>query len=54
MDSKQFRAAAHQMIDYVIDYMENIRDRYLSFFYFFFYYCYCYPYNMFIGEFYRL
>jgi len=27
MDSKQFRAAAHQMIDYVIDYMENIRER---------------------------
>lgn len=27
MDSQQFRAAAHQMIDYVIDYLDNIRDR---------------------------
>lgn len=29
MDSQQFRAAAHQMIDYVIDYLDNIRERYL-------------------------
>jgi hypothetical protein len=28
MDSQQFRAAAHQMIDYVIDYLDNIRNRY--------------------------
>ncbi|EFX64462.1 hypothetical protein DAPPUDRAFT_19266, partial [Daphnia pulex] len=27
MDSQQFRAAAHQMIDYVIDYLDNIRNR---------------------------
>lgn len=27
MDSGEFRAAAHQMIDYVIDYLENIRER---------------------------
>lgn len=27
MDSEQFRAAAHQMVDYVIDYLDNIRNR---------------------------
>ena len=30
MDSSEFRAAAHQMIDYVIDYLENIRERLVS------------------------
>lgn len=30
MDAQQFRAAAHQTIDYVIDYLENIRSRYLN------------------------
>lgn len=29
MDSQQFRAAAHQMIDYVIDYLDNIRERWI-------------------------
>lgn len=27
MDAQQFRTAAHEMIDYIIDYMENIRSR---------------------------
>jgi len=27
MEAAEFRAAAHQMIDYVIDYLENIRNR---------------------------
>ena len=27
MDSQGFRIAARQLIDYIIDYLENIRDR---------------------------
>lgn len=27
MDSKQFREAAKQLVDYVCDYLDNIRDR---------------------------
>ena len=27
MDAQQFRAASHEMIDYIIDYLENIRNR---------------------------
>ncbi|KAK7066047.1 hypothetical protein SK128_006333 [Halocaridina rubra] len=27
MDSQQFRSAAHQMTDYIIDYLDNIRNR---------------------------
>lgn len=31
MESQEFRAAAHQMIDYIIAYHENIRSRYCAF-----------------------
>lgn len=27
MDAEQFRVAAKQMVDYIADYLENIRDR---------------------------
>jgi hypothetical protein len=27
MDGQQFRSAAHEMIDFIIDYQENIRNR---------------------------
>lgn len=27
MDAQQFRSAAHEMIDFIIDYLENIRSR---------------------------
>lgn len=30
MDEEQFRTAAHQLVDYMISYLQNIRTRYLN------------------------
>lgn len=30
MDAQQFRTASHEMIDFIIDYLENIRNRLVS------------------------
>ena len=37
MDAQQFRTASHEMIDFIIDYLENIRNRlvWLQFIYIF-------------------
>jgi predicted secreted protein len=31
MDAQKFRSAAHEMIDFIIDYLENIRSRLVAF-----------------------
>jgi hypothetical protein len=35
MECKQFREFAKDMVDYIIDYLENIRDRYYYYHYYY-------------------